>query len=194
VWACGWGQTHRQTRMTNIHLVSSTTHSKCNYSQANNSSATAWMIESDAARADNFPKSDTPPPRKVLPSRGQNQTQSNTEQLSSVVTSHQKPTWSIHSFSHHTPTSHTNPHREMHKQPEDKLNNYHSWLKTITYCWLKTITYCYCYFFCLTRIVSIATLGYARSLKGEALGLCSKNFYRLDALPGTRSLSTHWWS
>jgi len=26
VWACGEGQTHRQTRVTNIHFASSTTH------------------------------------------------------------------------------------------------------------------------------------------------------------------------
>jgi len=30
VWACGDGQTHKQTRMTNIHFASSTTHAKCN--------------------------------------------------------------------------------------------------------------------------------------------------------------------
>jgi len=34
VWACGRGQTHRQTdtqtRVTTIHFASSTTHAKCN--------------------------------------------------------------------------------------------------------------------------------------------------------------------
>jgi len=30
VWECGEGHTDRQTRMTNIHFASSTTHAKCN--------------------------------------------------------------------------------------------------------------------------------------------------------------------